>query len=537
MFFALSAVFAACGVFGSCADERETAQESGGEAAVARMSDEMAAVRDLVPLYAVVAHRGTTYWAPEETEAAWRWAREMGADYLESDLQSSKDGVLLANHDESLRRTTDIDAVYGGKVPSTRRDFYRSFVSADGTQLFTEDDIEAQLQRDEADFVPYRTASYYYHELLALDAGAWFNTACPERARASFAKEGGTHLYVSALQDQMAYATGRMLRRDAEGERVLPYRVKDKYRGMTLAEIYASEKSTAKCDEAGVAYAFAQSYMDFVEYDFAGAYTDDPQDTGHRPGLYIEFKKPEANPGDMEVRTYNLLADEGWNAVTEPVGDAPFYKDGRVNVGKTDGRVILQTFSKDALGRAFEVFKGKVPMCYLLWRKDGDAAAQYDTREGYAAFIKEGLENGAHIMGPSIAGEPGNYAELDAPWQAALTRQAGMLCHPYTFDTEAQMDFYTGHGDRAEKSDYDTLLRVAVPPTAYTVFAETDSAAVRLDGLFTNRADLSLSYLIAHGLRCNAALPNPLRPGRVYDNSQAPAAVSDAEATLRRLGY
>ncbi len=537
MFFALSAVFAACGALGSCADERETAQERGGEAAVARMSEEMAAVRDLVPLYAVVAHRGTTYWAPEETEAAWRWAREMGADYLESDLQSSKDGVLLANHDESLRRTTDIDAVYGGKVPSTRRDFYRSFVSADGTQLFTEDDIEAQLQRDEADFVPYRTASYYYRELLALDAGAWFNTACPERARASFAKEGGTHLYVSALQDQMAYATGRMLRRDADGERVLPYKVKDKYRGMTLAEIYASEKSTAKCDEAGVAYGFAQSYMDFVEYDFAGAYTDDPQDTGHRPGLYIEFKKPEANPGDMEVRTYNLLAEEGWNAVTAPAGDAPFYKDGRVNVGKTDGRVVLQTFSKDALGRAFEVFRGKVPMCYLLWRKDGDAAAQYDTREGYAAFIKEGLENGAHIMGPSIAGEPSNYAELDAPWQAALTRQAGMLCHPYTFDTEAQMDFYTGHGDKAEKSDYDTLLRVAVPPTAHTVFTETDSAAVRLDGLFTNRADLSLSYLIAHGLRCNAALPNPLRPGRVYDNSQAPAAVPDAEATLRRLGY
>ena len=158
MFFALSAVFAACWALGSCADERETAQECGGEVAVARMSDEMAAVRDLVPLYAVVAHRGTTYWAPEETEAAWRWAREMGADYLESDLQSSKDGVLLANHDESLRRTTDIDAVYGGKVPSTRRDFYRSFVSADGTQLFTEDDIEAQLQRDETDFVPYRTA-------------------------------------------------------------------------------------------------------------------------------------------------------------------------------------------------------------------------------------------------------------------------------------------------------------------------------------------------------------------------------------------
>ena len=43
--------------------------------------------------YAVMAHRGSTFWAPEETESAWRWAREMGADYLESDLQCTKDGV------------------------------------------------------------------------------------------------------------------------------------------------------------------------------------------------------------------------------------------------------------------------------------------------------------------------------------------------------------------------------------------------------------------------------------------------------------
>ena len=49
------------------------------------ISEQLAEVRDYVPLYAVIAHRGSTYWAPEETESAWRWAREMGADYLESD--------------------------------------------------------------------------------------------------------------------------------------------------------------------------------------------------------------------------------------------------------------------------------------------------------------------------------------------------------------------------------------------------------------------------------------------------------------------
>ena len=30
-----------------------------------------------VPTQAVIAHRGTTYWAPEETEVAYRWARNI----------------------------------------------------------------------------------------------------------------------------------------------------------------------------------------------------------------------------------------------------------------------------------------------------------------------------------------------------------------------------------------------------------------------------------------------------------------------------
>ena len=88
------------------------------------ISPAMAKVRDYVPKYAVMAHRGSTFWAPEETEAAWRWAREMGADYLESDLQCTKDGVILANHDDNLKRTTNIENVYGELVPESRKAFY-----------------------------------------------------------------------------------------------------------------------------------------------------------------------------------------------------------------------------------------------------------------------------------------------------------------------------------------------------------------------------------------------------------------------------
>lgn len=522
----------------SCAGEEHFSDNDALRMDVANITSPMSKVRDYVPLYAVVAHRGSTYWAPEETEAAWRWARETGADYLESDLQSSKDGVVLANHDENLRRTTNIDDVYGDSLPATRADFYRSFRNADGTQHFSESDIRAQCLRDKDSFVPYRTLSYYYHELLALDAGSWFNTACPQQARAAFAADGGIHQYVSALQDQMAYARGKMLRRSSsDGERMLTYGIKDKYKDMTLEQIYQAEKKTVKCDDSGVAYTCAQNCMDFVEYDFANAYVDDPEDTGNRPGIYIEFKKPALNPEDMEVRVYNLLAENGWNIITKPEGEKPFYTSGKVNVGNTNGKVVMQTFSKDALARAYKVFGGKVPMCYLLWKKNDSTGTVYDHPASYASFIKEGLELGAHIMGPSISGAPGNYEELDAPWQACLIRRAGMLNHPYTFDTAEQMARYMGRDSARQDTEYDNLMNIEVPPTSYTMATTGTSSPVFLDGLFTNRSDLTIRFLIDHGYRCNAHLPNPFHKGADYDNSSAPSTVPDAGETLRRLGY
>ncbi|RXF56983.1 hypothetical protein EG867_16325, partial [Enterococcus faecalis] len=62
-------------------------------------------VQDYMPDNAVIAHRGTIYWAPELTEAAFRWARNTGADYVELDVQRSKDSVLIIMHDKTFKRT------------------------------------------------------------------------------------------------------------------------------------------------------------------------------------------------------------------------------------------------------------------------------------------------------------------------------------------------------------------------------------------------------------------------------------------------
>lgn len=53
----------------------------------------------------VIAHRGASGYAPEHTFAAWDLALAQGADYLEQDLQLTRDGVLVVMHDETLDRT------------------------------------------------------------------------------------------------------------------------------------------------------------------------------------------------------------------------------------------------------------------------------------------------------------------------------------------------------------------------------------------------------------------------------------------------
>lgn len=102
-----------------------------------------------IPRPAVIAHRGASFDAPESTAAAYTVARDLGADYLEMDVQRSKDGVLFALHDNSLLRTTDV----AKKFPDRKDSPANAFTMA---------------------------------ELKTLDAGSWFNAAYPERARASY---------------------------------------------------------------------------------------------------------------------------------------------------------------------------------------------------------------------------------------------------------------------------------------------------------------------------------------------------------------
>jgi glycerophosphoryl diester phosphodiesterase len=56
----------------------------------------------------VIAHRGASGYRPEHTLASYELAARMGADYIEPDLVSTADGVLVARHEPEIGATTDI---------------------------------------------------------------------------------------------------------------------------------------------------------------------------------------------------------------------------------------------------------------------------------------------------------------------------------------------------------------------------------------------------------------------------------------------
>lgn len=57
----------------------------------------------------ILAHRGASAYAPENTMAAFNLAKEMKADGLELDVHLTKDGQLVVTHDETIERCSDAE--------------------------------------------------------------------------------------------------------------------------------------------------------------------------------------------------------------------------------------------------------------------------------------------------------------------------------------------------------------------------------------------------------------------------------------------
>ncbi|MGE3507358.1 MAG: glycerophosphodiester phosphodiesterase family protein [Vicinamibacterales bacterium] len=97
----------------------------------------------------LIAHRGASAYAPEHTFAAYSLAIAQGADYVEVDLQVTKDGQLVCVHDLTLERTTNVKALFPDRARTLQRE---------GRPLFG-----------------WHVSDFTLADIKRLDAGAWFD--------------------------------------------------------------------------------------------------------------------------------------------------------------------------------------------------------------------------------------------------------------------------------------------------------------------------------------------------------------------------
>jgi glycerophosphoryl diester phosphodiesterase len=103
----------------------------------------------------VIGHRGASGHRPEHTLEGYRLAVEMGADFIEPDLVSTRDGVLIARHENEIATTTDA----AERFPDRKRT--KTIDGQSITGWFSEDFTLAEIKTLHArERLPFRSHQY-----------------------------------------------------------------------------------------------------------------------------------------------------------------------------------------------------------------------------------------------------------------------------------------------------------------------------------------------------------------------------------------
>ncbi|MNF37449.1 putative glycerophosphoryl diester phosphodiesterase 1 [compost metagenome] len=295
-----------------------------------------------IPHPAVIAHRGASFDAPESTAAAYKLARDLGADYLELDLQRSKDGVLFALHDDNLQRTTDVAI----KFPERKDSPANAFTLA---------------------------------ELKTLDAGSWFNTAYPDRARAHYAG-----LKILTLDEVIDIAQGNPLHKPG---------------------LYIETKEPKQ--------------FPGIERDLK----DKLQDRGWLSPIGSKLAKSELSVGQGKGKVVLQTFDKGsLEMLHKEMPQVPKILLLWVGAGGIDAKSNL----------SFAESGDKDKATYYARQEPKDNAA-------FEQWVDYAKAQGAIGTGPSATltrlGDQ-SYSDLVKPWMNQYTHDKGLLVHVYTIDDD-----------------------------------------------------------------------------------------------------
>jgi glycerophosphoryl diester phosphodiesterase len=118
----------------------------------------------------VIAHRGASGHRPEHTIEGYTLAIEMGADVIEPDLVSTKDGVLIARHENEIGGTTDVAVKFPDR--QTTKTIDGTSVTGWFTEDFTLAEIKTLRARERLEFRSHAYDGQFaiptFDEVLAL---------------------------------------------------------------------------------------------------------------------------------------------------------------------------------------------------------------------------------------------------------------------------------------------------------------------------------------------------------------------------------
>jgi glycerophosphoryl diester phosphodiesterase len=108
----------------------------------------------------LIAHRGASAYAPEHTLESYRLALKQDSDFVEQDLQITRDGVLVCLHDLTLERTTNVKDLFPTRF---------------------QEEVAPRSPSEQGSGVAGTPVRRWYvsdltlREIKQLDAGSWFN--------------------------------------------------------------------------------------------------------------------------------------------------------------------------------------------------------------------------------------------------------------------------------------------------------------------------------------------------------------------------
>lgn len=105
----------------------------------------------------IIGHRGACGYRPEHTLASYELAIEMQADYIEPDLVSTKDGVLIARHENDITETTNVADQPEYANRNTTKKIDGRTVTGWFTEDFTLKEIKTLWAKER---LPFRNHSY-----------------------------------------------------------------------------------------------------------------------------------------------------------------------------------------------------------------------------------------------------------------------------------------------------------------------------------------------------------------------------------------